>query len=52
VIDTDARALAGCMDVAIESGREAYYTSFSDDLTEIKTFTESFIKVINDVLGE
>jgi hypothetical protein len=43
--------LANCMRIAIEDGRSTYYESFSDDLSEIETFTRSMIREINEILN-
>lgn len=42
----DIKWLAGCMSVAIKSGREAYYQSVGDDLSEIMTFTDSMMSEV------
>ena len=42
----DIKSLAGCMSVAIKSGREAYYESVGDDLSEIMTFTNAMMEEV------
>ncbi len=47
----DIKALQGCMNLAKEGGRKAYYESVGNDLSEIQTFTNSMIGEINEILA-
>lgn len=38
------------MESLISGGRLTYYDSFSTDLTEIQTFTNSMLKTIDEIL--
>lgn len=51
-VDTQAKELAWCMNIIMENGRNTNYASFSDDLSELKTFTESMIKQIIEILRD
>ncbi len=50
--EPDEKDLAGCMSLTVENGRNSYYWSFSDDLSEIETFSKAMIKLIEDILKE
>jgi len=50
--EPDEKDLEGCMSITVENGRNSYYGSFSDDLSEIETFSKAMIKLIEDILKE
>jgi hypothetical protein len=51
-VDPDSTKLEWCMNIYVENGRNTNYASFSDDLSEIKTFTEAMIKQVTEMLRE
>lgn len=50
-IEVNKNALAGCMQVAMDSGRKTYYDSFSTDLSEITSFTQALTEELSQIIS-